>query len=90
MKNRAEEILPFVIKGDTMSKVKQNLIVRTIGLAIGGFCALIMVADPSNAANVSFNFSGSVAEVQGGVFTAGGSGSNGFGSALAFVWEFHV
>lgn len=88
MKNRVEEILPFVIKGDTMSKVKQNLIVRTIGLAIGGFCALIIVADPSNAANVSFNFSGSVAEVQGGVFTAGGSGSNGFGSALPLSGNF--
>lgn len=52
-------------------------------LMVSGLCALIALsAAPGNAANVNFNFSGSVADVHGGVFTAGGGGSNGFGSSL--------
>lgn len=70
-----------------MNAVKERIKVLTVRLALMSSCVLAM-AMPSNAANVSFNFSGSVAEVQGGVFTAGGSGSNGFGSALPLSGNF--
>ena len=70
-----------------MSKVKQIKGFRTAVLAVGAF-SLLMVAKPGEAANVPFNFSGSVAEVQGGVFTSGGSGTNGFGSSLPVSGSF--
>ncbi len=56
---------------------------KTLCLTVSGLCALLALGTPqAKAANVQFNFSGSVAEVHGGVFTAGGHGSNGFGSSL--------
>ena len=70
-----------------MSQVKLRVLIRTVGLTVGTFCALI-VAPSSEAANIPFNFSGSVAEVHGGVFTSGGSGVNGFGSALPVSGSF--
>ena len=64
-----------------MSYFKHRICLRTVGLTVGAL-GFLFVAMPSQAANVPFNFSGSVAEVHGGVFTSGGSGVNGFGSAL--------
>lgn len=58
-----------------------------LSLTVGAL-GFLSVAMPSQAANVPFNFSGSVAEVHGGVFTAGGSGVNGFGSALPVSGSF--
>ncbi len=70
-----------------MSYFKHRICLRTVGLTFGAL-GLLFVAMPSQAANVPFNFSGSVAEVHGGVFTAGGSGVNGFGSALPVSGSF--
>jgi len=70
-----------------MNTVKERVKVLTARLALMSSCVLAM-AMPSNAANVSFNFSGSVAEVHGGVFTSGGSGVNGFGSSLPVTGSF--
>lgn len=58
-----------------------------LSLTVGAL-GFLSVAMPSQAANVPFNFSGSVAEVHGGVFAAGGSGVNGFGSALPVSGSF--
>ncbi|HRB81440.1 MAG TPA: VPLPA-CTERM sorting domain-containing protein [Nitrospira sp.] len=70
-----------------MSQFKQRIHLRTVGLTLGAFCSLF-AAITSEAANIPFNFSGSVAEVHGGVFTSGGSGANGFGSALPVSGSF--
>jgi len=54
-----------------------------------GACTIFSINPlPVHSANVSFSFSGSVSEVQGGVFTSGGAGSNGFGSALPVSGSF--
>ena len=71
-----------------MRKGQRKRTSLTIGVGMGLFCSLLLVVVPGNAANVPFNFSGSVAEVHGGVFTAGGSGVNGFGSALPVSGSF--
>lgn len=57
--------------------------VRRLALALSGICVFIAIgAVPVYAANISFTFSGTVSDVHGGVFTSGGTGTNGFGSAL--------
>ncbi len=72
-----------------MEMVMKKRGARTLSLAITGLCAfLVLGVPPINAANVQFNFGGSVAEVHGGVFTAGGTGSNGFGSSLPLSGSF--
>ncbi len=63
--------------------------ISTLSLAVTGLCTLLVLGvAPGNAASVQFHFSGSVAEVHGGVFTAGGTGSNGFGSSLPLSGSF--
>lgn len=62
---------------------------RFLALAVAGVCGLLTNhALTVEAANVSFSFGGSVSEVHGGVFTSGGAGSNGFGSALPLSGNF--
>ena len=62
---------------------------RTRTLALSGVCALIAIGTaPGYAANISFTFSGTVSDVHGGVFTSGGTGTNGFGSALPLSGAF--
>jgi len=62
---------------------------KTLCLSVCGISVLLVLGvAPTKAANVQFNFSGSVAEVHGGVFTAGGGGSNGFGSSLPLSGSF--
>lgn len=66
---------------------KQGLM--TLGWAVSWICAIIAIcAAPSHAANVSFSFKGSVSDVLGGVFTSGGTGSNGFSSSLPLSGSF--
>lgn len=71
-----------------MNDSKLTKAVRVIGITASLLCALVAAQRPSHAANVSFNFSGSVADVQGGVFTSGGTGTNGFSSALPMSGSF--
>lgn len=59
-----------------------------MGLGAVLICALLMTAGHSQAALVTFSFGGSVSEVQGSVFTSGGSGANGFGSSLPLSGNF--
>ncbi len=70
-----------------MNTVKKRIGMLAIRIVSISSCVLAM-AVPSNAANVSFNFTGSVSDVQGGVFTSGGSGLNGFGSSLPMSGSF--
>ncbi|MBX3349517.1 MAG: VPLPA-CTERM sorting domain-containing protein [Nitrospira sp.] len=70
-----------------MSKFKQRIGRRRVVLTFGVLCATFG-AVISEAANIPFSFSGSVAEVHGGVFTSGGSGVNGFGSSLPVSGSF--
>ena len=66
---------------------KQGLM--AIGLAVIGICATIAFSVvPSHAASVTFSFKGSVSDVIGGVFTSGGTGSNGFSSSLPLSGSF--
>lgn len=65
-----------------MNMAKRKNVLRTIGFWVGALCALLLAPWPSDAANVSFSFSGSVGEVFGRVVTSGGAGSNGFSSSL--------
>lgn len=53
-----------------------------IGIGAGLLCALLMAPDRGQAAPISFNFSGSVGDVFGGVFTPQGFGADGFSTAL--------
>lgn len=63
--------------------------VRRLALALSGICVFIAIgAVPVYAANISFTFSGTVSDVHGGVFTSGGTGTNGFGSALPLSGAF--
>ena len=70
-----------------MNTVKKRIGTLAVRIVSISSCVLAM-AVPSNAANVSFNFTGSVSDVQGGVFTSGGSGLNGFGSSLPMSGSF--
>ncbi|NGZ96164.1 MAG: hypothetical protein CV089_08565 [Nitrospira sp. WS110] len=71
-----------------MNMAKRKNVLRTIGLGVGALCALLLATGRSDAAPVTFNFSGSVSEVHGGVFTSGGSGANGFSSSLPLSGNF--
>lgn len=65
-----------------MQPIKQKRMIQVVGAALGALSIISAFVTPGHAANVNFSFSGSVADVQGGVFTSGGAGSNGFSSAL--------
>jgi hypothetical protein len=65
-----------------MVKIKRKTVVTTIGLGAGLLCALLAAPDRSQAASISFNFSGSVGNVFGGVFTPQGFGADGFTTSL--------
>jgi hypothetical protein len=71
-----------------MTLPKQNNYWRIMGLGAGLLFALLLAPDRSNAAPITFSFSGSVSEVQGSVFSSGGSGANGFGSSLPLSGNF--
>jgi len=53
-----------------------------MGLGAGLLCAVLMAPDRGQAASISFNFTGSVGDVFGGVFTPHGFGADGFSTAL--------
>jgi hypothetical protein len=65
-----------------MRKMNQKSVMTLVGLGTGLLCALLMAPDRSQAASISFNFSGSVGDVFGGVFTPQGFGADGFSTAL--------
>ena len=65
-----------------MIKSNRRTVRTMIGLGAGLLCAVLMVPDRGEAASISFNFSGSVGDVFGGVFTPHGFGADGFSTAL--------
>lgn len=65
-----------------MIKSNRNTVKTMIGLGAGLLCAVLAVPGSANAASMSFNFSGSVGNVFGGVFTPHGFGADGFVTAL--------
>ena len=65
-----------------MSKSNRRTVRMMIGLGAGLLCAVLMAPDRGQAASISFNFSGSVGDVFGGVFTPQGFGADGFTTAL--------
>ncbi|MBS0171108.1 MAG: hypothetical protein JSR62_12200 [Nitrospira sp.] len=65
-----------------MTKSNRKTVRTMIGLGVGLFCAMLMAPDQSRAASISFNFTGSVGDVFGGVFTPRGFGADGFTTSL--------
>lgn len=65
-----------------MTKTIRNPVMTMVGLGAGLLCALLLAPDRSQAASVSFDFSGSVGDVFGRVFTPQGFGHDGFTTAL--------
>lgn len=65
-----------------MTQSNRRTVRTMIGLGAGLLCALLMAPDRGQAASISFNFSGSVGDVFGGVFTPHGFGADGFTTAL--------
>jgi len=65
-----------------MIKSNRRTVRTMIGLGAGLLCAVLMAPDRGEAASISFNFSGSVGDVFGGVFTPHGFGADGFSTAL--------
>jgi hypothetical protein len=65
-----------------MTKMKRKTAMTTVGLGAGLICALLVAPDRGHAAQIAFNFSGSVGSVFGGVFTPNGFGADGFTTAL--------
>lgn len=65
-----------------MTKSNRRTVRTMIGLGAGLLCAVLMAPDRGEAASISFNFSGSVGDVFGGVFTPHGFGADGFSTAL--------
>ncbi|MCI1278795.1 MAG: VPLPA-CTERM sorting domain-containing protein [Nitrospira sp.] len=65
-----------------MTKTIRKPVMTMVGLGAGLLCALLMAPDRSQAASISFNFSGSVGDVYGRVFTPQGFGHDGFTTAL--------
>ncbi len=65
-----------------MSKSNRRTVRTMIGLGAGLLCAVLLAPDRGQAASISFNFSGSVGDVFGGVFTPQGFGADGFTTAL--------
>lgn len=65
-----------------MRKSNRRTVRTMIGLGAGLLCAMLVTPNHSQAASISFNFSGSVGDVFGGVFTPQGFGADGFTTAL--------
>jgi len=65
-----------------MTKSNRRTVRTMIGLGAGLLCAVLLAPDRGQAASISFNFSGSVGDVFGGVFTPQGFGADGFTTAL--------
>lgn len=65
-----------------MTKSNRRAMRAMIGLGAGLLCAVLLAPDRGQAASISFNFSGSVGDVFGGVFTPQGFGADGFTTAL--------
>ncbi len=65
-----------------MTKSNRRALRTMIGLGAGLLCAVLLAPDRGQAASISFNFSGSVGDVFGGVFTPQGFGADGFTTAL--------
>lgn len=65
-----------------MTKSNRRPMRTMIGLGAGLLCAVLLAPDRGQAASISFNFSGSVGDVFGGVFTPQGFGADGFTTAL--------
>jgi hypothetical protein len=65
-----------------MTKIKRKSAMKTVGLGAGLLCALLLAPDRGQAAQIPFNFSGSVGNVFGGVFTPQGFGADGFTTSL--------
>ena len=65
-----------------MTKSNRRAMRAMIGLGAGLLCAVLLAPDRTQAASISFNFSGSVGDVFGGVFTPQGFGADGFTTAL--------
>ena len=65
-----------------MTKSNRRTVRTMIGLGGGLLCAMLMAPDRGQAASISFNFTGSVGEVWGGVITPNGFGADGFSAAL--------
>lgn len=65
-----------------MTKSNRRAMRTMIGLGAGLLCAVLLAPDRGQAASISFNFSGSVGDVFGGVFTPQGFGADGFTTAL--------
>jgi len=71
-----------------MKMTKLNPSMPVMALKAGVLCAILLSPLASTAAPISFNFGGSVDSVHGGVFTAGGTGTNGFSSSLPMNGSF--
>ncbi len=65
-----------------MTKSNRMTARTMMGLGAGLLCAVLMAPDRGQAASISFNFTGSVGDVFGGVFTPHGFGADGFSTAL--------
>ncbi len=65
-----------------MTKSNRRTVRTMMGLGAGLLCAVLMAPDRGQAASISFNFTGSVGDVFGGVFTPHGFGADGFSTAL--------
>lgn len=65
-----------------MIKSNRNTVKTLVGLGAGLLCAVLAAPGSAQAASMSFNFSGSVGNVFGGVFTPHGFGADGFATAL--------
>ncbi len=65
-----------------MTRIKRRTTMITLGLGAGLLSVLLVAPGRSQAASISFSFSGSVGSVLDGVFTPGGFGADGFSTSL--------
>ncbi|MCS6296456.1 MAG: hypothetical protein H8K09_09500 [Nitrospira sp.] len=65
-----------------MTTSNQKPVMTMLGIGAGLLCAVLATPGAAQAASMSFNFSGSVGSVSGGVFTPGGFGADGFSTSL--------